>query len=68
MGPEELVAEATEASAKDTARAINEAAELNEDPVVAEALDDAALKAHTTTHRAGWLHAFLGRLRGDART
>jgi hypothetical protein len=64
IGPEELVAEAAEASAKDTARAIEEAAEINADPEVAEKLDTAAQKAQTTTHRVGWLRSFVDRLRG----
>jgi predicted metalloprotease with PDZ domain len=67
IGPEELVAEAAEASAKDTARAIDEAAEINEDPKVAEKLDAAALKAQTTTHRVGWLRSFVDRLRGRSK-
>src|SRR5512132_2754919 len=41
----EVVAQAAEASAFETGEAIERAADLNDDPEVAAALDDAALKA-----------------------
>jgi inorganic triphosphatase YgiF len=60
--PEHTVAEAASAAAEETAEAIQVAAEENRDPVVARALDDAALKADKTVSRVGWLRALLRRL------
>ena len=53
--PEVVVAEAARASSEATVEAIEEAAKVNEDPVVADALEDAALKATTTHSRLQWL-------------
>jgi hypothetical protein len=60
--PEHTVAEAASAAAEETVDAIHAAAEENRDPVVAKALDDAALKADKTVSRVGWLRALLRRL------
>lgn len=60
--PEQTVAEAAAAAAEETVDAIEVAAQENRDPVVAKALDDAALKADKTVSRVGWLRALLGRL------
>ena len=59
-----LVAGAAEASSERTAAAIDEAANKNDDPEVAEALDDAAVAAQTTVGRVGWLRKKLTRLFG----
>jgi hypothetical protein len=47
------------AAAEDTVEAIEAAATKNEDPVVAEILDEAALAADTTSSRIGWLRSAL---------
>jgi len=60
--PEHTVAEAATAAAEETAEAIDFAAQENRDPVVAKALDDAALKADKTVSRVGWLRSLLRRL------
>ena len=57
----EVVAQAAEASAFETGEAIERAADLNDDPEVAAALDDAALKADKTAGRVGWLRSFIDR-------
>jgi hypothetical protein len=58
----EVVAQAAQASADDTAAAIDEAASINEDPAVARALDDAAMQADKTSSRVGWLRGFVSRV------
>jgi hypothetical protein len=60
--PEHTVADAASAAADETVEAIEAAAEENRDPVVAKALDDAALKADKTVTRVGWLRALVRRL------
>ena len=60
--PAPLVATAAEASSAETAAAIDRAAAINEDPEVAEVLDQAALAADQTVSRVGWLRSFLRRL------
>jgi len=60
--PEHTVADAAGAAAEETVDAIDAAAEKNRDPVVAKALDDAALKADKTVSRVGWLRALVRRL------
>jgi hypothetical protein len=60
--PERSIAEAASAAAEETADAIEVAAQENRDPVVARALDDAALKADKTVSRVGWLRALIHRL------
>ncbi len=60
----QVVAQAAEAAADETVEAIDAAAEINEDPEVGRALEDAALKADKTTSRVGWLRSFIGRMLG----
>lgn len=60
--PEHTVADAASAAADETVEAIEAAAQENRDPVVARALDDAALKADKTVTRVGWLRALVRRL------
>ena len=59
-----LIAGSAEASSVQAAAAIDQAAEKNEDPEVAEMLDDAALAAQQTVSRVGWLKGTLNRLFG----
>jgi len=59
---EQTVADAASAAADETVEAIDVAAQENRDPVVAKALDDAALKADKTVTRVGWLRALVRRL------
>jgi hypothetical protein len=59
---EHTVADAASAAADETVEAIDAAAQENRDPVVAKALDDAALKADKTVTRVGWLRALVRRL------
>jgi hypothetical protein len=54
-------ADAAHAATVETAEAIEEAAKVNDDPVVAEALDDAAVKADQASSRTGWLRRLLHR-------
>ena len=56
------MADAASAAAEETADAIDVAAQENSDPLVAKALDDAALKADKTVSRVGWLSALIRRL------
>lgn len=60
--PEVTVAEAAHGSSVETSEAIDEAARLNDDPAVAEALDEASLRAETTVGRLEWLKGRLHRL------
>ena len=61
-----LGADAAQAAADQTVAAIEDAAEKNQDPAVAEMLDVAVAKADTTSFRVGWLRSLLRRLRrGD---
>lgn len=57
-------ADAAHAATVETAEAIEEAAKVNDDPIVAEALDDAAVKADQASSRAGWLRRLLHRRHG----
>ena len=59
-----LIGDAADVASRETAQAIEEAAKINEDPAVAEVLDDAAVKADQTVARVGWLRSFLHRLAG----
>jgi hypothetical protein len=54
-------ANAAHAASIETAEAIEEAAKVNDDPEVAEALDDAAVKADQASTRVGWLRGLLHR-------
>ena len=60
--PAALVATAAEAASVETAAAIDRAAAINDDPEVAEVLDEAALTAEQAVGRVGWLRSFLRRL------
>ncbi len=59
---EHTVADAAVTAADETVEAIDAAAQENRDPVVAKALDDAALKADKAASRVGWLRALVRRL------
>ena len=59
--PELLGADSAHAATVETSEAIEEAANVNGDPVVAEALDEAALKADQAQTRTGWLRGLLHR-------
>ena len=50
-----------------TAEAIEQAAKVNDDPQVAEVLDDAAVKADQASSRVGWLRGLLHRRFGTRR-
>ncbi|MGH2631678.1 MAG: hypothetical protein ACRDHI_14125 [Actinomycetota bacterium] len=72
MSPEEgrreiLGADSAHAASIETADAIDEAATVNDDPAVAEALEDAALKADQAKSRMGWLRGLLHRRFGTRR-
>jgi 5,10-methenyltetrahydromethanopterin hydrogenase len=54
-------ADAAHAATVETVEAIEEAAKVNDDPAVAEALDDAAVKADAASTRTGWLRRLLHR-------
>ena len=60
--PEITVADAAHGSMGATVEAIDEAARLNSDPAVAEALDEASIRAETTVGRLEWLRARLRRI------
>jgi hypothetical protein len=67
--PSELTgADAAHAASIETAEAIEQAAKVNDDPQVAEALDDAAVKADQASSRVGWLRRLLHRRFGTRRT
>jgi hypothetical protein len=55
-------AEASLRSSEETAAKVELASELNEDPAVAQVLEDAAVAADTTVARVGWLRSYLKRL------
>jgi hypothetical protein len=57
------IGDAAAASSAETAAAIDKAAAINDDPQVAQALDEAALAADTTVSRVSWIQRFLHRLR-----
>jgi hypothetical protein len=61
IDPEIEVADAAHGSSIEAVEAIEEAARVNEDPVVAEALDEASLRASTTVGRLDWLRSRLRR-------
>ena len=58
---EVLGADAAHAATEETVAAIDEASEINEDPAVAEVLEDAAVKADQASSRTGWLRRLLHR-------
>ncbi len=55
-------ADAALAATEKTADAIERAAERNDDPAVAEALDEAATHAETAAIRVGWLRSVIHRV------
>jgi hypothetical protein len=63
VGTEVVGADAAHAATVETVEAIEEAAKVNDDPAVAEALDDAAVKADLASTRTGWLRRLLQRRR-----
>jgi hypothetical protein len=58
---EVLVADAASSSASTAAEAVQRAVEMNDDPDVADALEEAAVETQTTVGRLEWLKR---RLRG----
>jgi hypothetical protein len=67
--PSEIAgADAAHAASIETAEAIEQAAKANDDPEVAEVLDDAAVKADQASSRVGWLRGLLRRRFGTRRT
>ena len=56
-----LVADAAVASSSETTEAIDRAAAKNDDPEVAEALDEASVAAELTASRVGWLRGLVHR-------
>ena len=65
---EQVVADAAAAASTETADAIARAAEENDDPQVAEHLEDAAMAADKTVARVGWLRGMIRRLLGSSRS
>lgn len=57
-------ADAAMAATEKTADAIERAAERTDDPIVAEALDEAATHADTAMSRVGWLRGVIRRVFG----
>jgi hypothetical protein len=62
QSPLPLVAEAAATSSSDAAAAIDRAADMNDDPEVAQVLEEAAISADQTVSRVGWLRRALGHL------
>ncbi len=62
-----LGADAAHSAAEQTQAAIHEAAQINDDPVVAEALEDASVKADQASSRVGWLRRVIHRRLGQRR-
>lgn len=60
----EIGADAALAATEETAAAIQRASERNDDPIVAEALDEAATRADTAASRVGWLRGLIRRAFG----
>ena len=58
----DVAAEASLTSSEETVAKVEEAVEMNEDPAVAEVLEDAAIAADATAARVGWLRSHLKRL------
>ncbi len=58
----ETVSDAAHASSETTAEKIEEAVEVNEDPKVGQALEEASIHADATVRRVGWLRDWLYRL------
>jgi hypothetical protein len=61
-----VVADGAAAASAQTLDAIERAAERNEDPEVAEILEDASIAADTTLVRIGWVRSLVHRLFGTS--
>jgi hypothetical protein len=61
-----LVADGAVSASAQTLDAIERAEEVNEDPAVAEILEDASIAADTTFTRVGWVRAFVHRIFGSS--
>lgn len=61
ISPEILGADAAHAAIQATAEAIDDAARVNDDPDVAAALREAAVRADQATSRTDWLRGMLHR-------
>ncbi|MDH4112174.1 MAG: hypothetical protein OEV60_05730 [Actinomycetota bacterium] len=61
VAPEILGADAAHAATEATVDAIDEAAKVNDDPEVAEALEEASVQADQAASRTGWLRRMLHR-------
>jgi hypothetical protein len=57
-----VASDASLASSEETVDKVETAAEMNEDPALAEVLEDAAIAADATATRVGWLRSLLKRL------
>ena len=53
----DVAAEASLTSSEETVAKVELAVEMNEDPAVAEVLEDAAIAAYATVSRVGWLRS-----------
>ncbi len=62
-----LGADAAHSAVEQTQAAIDEAVKVNDDPVVAEALEDASVKAGQAGSRVGWLRRLIHRRHGPSR-
>jgi hypothetical protein len=62
------VADGAAAASAQTMDAIKRAEEKNEDPAVAEVLEDASIAADTTLTRVGWMRMFVHRLFGSPKS
>jgi hypothetical protein len=58
-----LATEASVTSSEETVAKIELASEMNDDPAVAEVLEDAAVAADSTATRVGWLRSLVNRFR-----
>jgi hypothetical protein len=58
-----IATEASLASSEETVAKIEMASEMNQDPGVAEVLEDAAVAADATATRVGWLRSLVRRFR-----
>jgi hypothetical protein len=60
-----VIADGAAAASARTLDAVERAAEENEDPAVAEILEDATIAADTAVVRVGWVRRFVHRLFGS---
>jgi hypothetical protein len=63
-----VIADGAAAASARTLDAVERAAEENEDPAVAEILEDATIAADTAVVRVGWVQRFVHRLFGSTAT